>query len=134
MKRTLFITALVILQISLFGQFAEDALRYSQDFLTGTAIFSVDHCSPLYVKSEMHNITIFYKVLFPLNTQAPGLFYLLLRLVLKEIFAVINFCFYKTSFKTGGYYARGLGILGAYFNRPGTHFLNAGGGEGLKPK
>jgi len=37
MKRILFITALLILQISLFGQYAEDALRYSQLYYQGTA-------------------------------------------------------------------------------------------------
>ncbi len=37
MKRILFIAALIVLQISLFGQFAEDALRYSQLYYQGTA-------------------------------------------------------------------------------------------------
>lgn len=37
MKRNLFIAAILILQLSVFGQYAEDALRYSQLYYQGTA-------------------------------------------------------------------------------------------------
>lgn len=37
MRRLLFITALVILQLNLFSQYAEEALRYSQIYYQGTA-------------------------------------------------------------------------------------------------
>jgi hypothetical protein len=37
MKKILFLSALVILQVSLFGQYVQDALRYSQLYYQGTA-------------------------------------------------------------------------------------------------